>query len=88
MKITQNQTPWFNRDVDPVRTGKFKVRNNPAIPCPEALQLTDAQFRFWDGKQWLTWEGGEPSIFGAHESHQWCGLLSDPVFPPKSTETA
>lgn len=82
MKLTRNPTPWFNRDVDPVHIGPYEVRNNPDIPCPEKLKLTEAQHRFWDGKDWRTWKGDELSIFGQHDSHQWRGLLCDPVFPP------
>jgi hypothetical protein len=35
-------TPWFPPDVNPVRTGPYKIKKD----CPSAW------YRYWDGENW------------------------------------
>lgn len=70
-------TDWYPGDVPPVknRVGYYVVRNNPDS-VQKRLKFTrlNASFRrWWDGKRWLTWKDGDPSVMGSPH-HQWCGL--------------
>lgn len=78
--MNEELTDWFPHEVKPVRTGWYRVRNNPTggLNWRHRKYLVGTK-RYWNGLHWLTeFPGGRISVFGQHPAHQWCGLKKDP----------
>ena len=67
------KTDWYPVEVNPVRSGYYEVRNNPDYAIPRSVRLNSAKRRYWDGKTWRVWKGGNQSVMGSHYGHQWRG---------------
>lgn len=80
-------TDWYGHDVKPVHVGAYEVRNTG--PAHYRKVLVGGRMRWWDGAQWLTEQGGQPSTMGSHHTHQWRGrrmwVLVRRADPPMSS---
>jgi hypothetical protein len=68
------ETDWYPAHIKPVRKGSYKVRNRPGSRIGKMLRLSEAKYRYWNGKEWRTYKGGPRSIMGWCIFHEWKGL--------------
>lgn len=74
-RITEDmKTDWFPHDMKPSHKGYYEVGSDPALAWSSSSRLTGRPSRYWDGTQWLAFQGGHGSIFGTHTAHCWRGL--------------
>lgn len=69
-------TYWYGHDQKPVHVGAYEVRNSGKAHYRKVLVagcINGRMMRWWDGHQWLTEQGGSPSIMGSDRTHQWRG---------------
>lgn len=73
--VQQPVTEWFRADqLHPALVGYYRVRSSRVLSVHSRFRLTGPDLRYWDGARWLTMANGVPSVFGRHDSHEWCGL--------------
>lgn len=76
-------TRWIDGGIKPLpeRAGYYQVRNNPNREMwprrgwmINAIDNNGVSKRYWNGKRWLAWKDGPPSVMGRTGLHQWRGL--------------
>lgn len=73
-------TPWFHRDVKPVRVGWYEVSGIGFLENETGKHIENGlTFRYWDGKNWMWQPPRYKRLIGASflSYGKWRGLTKE-----------